>query len=165
MIVFKGNAFTMPNNVKLFRTWILYDTFFTYNSDGSRFCGAMCNAILTDECYREDEEQFPAWGYDGKLPDLLSVGMLAFTLGNVAGWRSAGDLFCYQYLLDDYGNPTTPKRYSWVFRRDVLRYYRDFTKEITSKFGDSWTITSDEVRLWLKSKGYQEAIKKEEVVA
>lgn len=164
MIVFKGSTITMVN-LKLFKTWILYDTLDILGCDGSRFCGAMCNAILTDECYREDKEQFPAWGYDGRKPDLLSVGILAFTLANVDGWKRSVDLFCYQYLRDDYGNPATPKRYSWVFRKDVLRYYRDFTKEITSRFGDSWTITSDEVRVWLKSKGYQEAKKKDVVVA
>lgn len=40
-------------------------------------------------------------------------------------------------------------------RDTIAPYVEGFTKEFTSKWGDRWTITSDEVMAWLNSKGYK----------
>lgn len=132
------------------------------NEPTGRFCGAMCHCILTEEPYEEAEGRVPAWGYDGAGADRLSAGILCATLAPAKNWGDFIFLVARQYTRDLYGKVTSPRLYSLVCRNDVLLYYRDFTKEHTSKWGDEWTMTSDEVMAWLISKGYKQ---KEKVVA
>lgn len=94
--------------------------------------------------YDKQDKECMGWGYTGTGPHLLSVAILACTYLSShppLNYEGYGEPYCAWFYDSGLGNPDF-----------VHRHYKQFTADYTSKWGDKWEITLDEVREWVKKQ-------------
>lgn len=96
------------------------------------YCKPLCHRDHMVRTITDYGEQFIGWGYEGNGPRQLAVSMLWYSCVN--HWVEIGKL------------PETP------IINLVKKYSSAFTKDVVSKFGDEWSMTSDEVVKWIKEQ-------------
>lgn len=97
-------------------------------------CSGRCNVVFvgSNEAYRQRHPVL-AWGYLGRGPELLSVGLLSLAL---LGWNIGR----FNHIkIWDLG--------SW--RTKVVRNYRKFARQVVAKLPDIWEMSTEEILAWL----------------
>lgn len=96
-------------------------------------CAAFPEGILSGYHHDYDAaKESLSWGYVGHGPDLTSIVLL-------------GDYFSPGEWYRNYNSESV--------REKILPLYKQFTKDIVSKFGDEWSITRKEIAEWIKNQG------------
>lgn len=117
--------------------------------DVGKICADVCYSVLAGERY-QNLLKVVAWGYDGKSPDLLSVGVLSITLGGFTSEMGFNCKVCWRYYSKNGDRLLPTPRYKLRFRDRVLKLYRKFTQQVVSKLPDNWEMTTAEIKAWIK---------------
>lgn len=103
----------------------------------SHMCPGVCGFILAGGISGYNDDSVLAWGYDGKSPDLLSVGLIFISI--------SGKKSCFEFSFGGYPLGLLERN-----RPTVISSYRLFTQQITSQLPDNWEMTTDEIEAWIK---------------
>lgn len=113
-----------------------YDYSFDVHCHGvQKNCGGWSEELITGKPGHGFDGDTMAWGYDGNSSRLLAVNMLTTALD--PKWL----------VYPNYSNACCHK-----YRALILKHYHAFTEEIVANLPGSWTMTSDEVLAWIKTK-------------
>lgn len=99
-----------------------------------KFCAGYANIIFGGD--HDDDCESCAWGYYGEGPKRTAALALLYYLRGV---DSPGD---DGWSLD--GMPPTEEELNFIFR-----HLDKFTLEIIAKLPDDWTLTYEEIKVWL----------------
>lgn len=110
----------------------------TDGGDGNPICAGAATQILGGQHHAPWD--CCSWGYNGVGPRLLAAGLIGITHMEDPYWFDK-----LSFTAD---------------AKDMVRiYHKDFTKEVTSRLLNNWTITSDEVLAWIKHRTLPACIK------